>query len=200
GSNIIQIARACGAAQIIAVDVRADKLEAARKVGATHVIDASQEEVAPAAMEITGGRGVDVAFEALGRPQTILHAFGAVRDGGGGHGAASSGDRRGRTAIGTGAASGSGRAIAGMLASHGAAVGVCDLHEVGARTVAQEIEAAGGHAIPVRADVSRPDDVEAMVAATAREFGGLDILVNNAGLQFISPVHEFPVASGNRPG
>src|SRR5437016_1550960 len=67
GSNIIQIARACGAAQ---------------KVGATHVIDASQEEVAPAAMEITGGRGVDVAFEALGRPQTILHAFGAVRDGG----------------------------------------------------------------------------------------------------------------------
>src|SRR5207247_1191421 len=31
---------------------------------------------------ITGGRGVDVAFEALGRPQTILHAFGAVRDGG----------------------------------------------------------------------------------------------------------------------
>ncbi len=82
GSNIIQIARACGAAQIIAVDVRADKLEAARKVGATHVIDASQEEVAPAAMEITGGRGVDVAFEALGRPQTILHAFGAVRDGG----------------------------------------------------------------------------------------------------------------------
>ena len=62
--------------------MRADKLEAARKVGATHVIDASQEEVAPAAMEITGGRGVDVAFEALGRPQTILHAFGAVRDGG----------------------------------------------------------------------------------------------------------------------
>src|SRR2546430_13180081 len=84
GSNIIQIARPCGAAQIIAVDVRADKLEAARKVGATHVIDASQEEVAPAAMEITGGRGVDVAFEALGGPQTILHAFGAVPAGGGG--------------------------------------------------------------------------------------------------------------------
>ncbi|TMJ08308.1 MAG: 3-hydroxybutyrate dehydrogenase [Bacillati bacterium ANGP1] len=116
---------------------------------------------------------------------------------GGVHVADSSVDLRGRTAIVTGAASGIGRAIAGMLASHGAAVGVCDLHEVGARTVAQEIEAAGGHAIPVRADVSRPDDVEAMVAATAREFGGLDILVNNAGLQFISPVHEFPVDKWN---
>ncbi len=82
GSNIIQIAKACGAAEIIAVDVRRDKLEAARQVGATHVIDASQEEVGPTTMEITGGRGVDVAFEALGRPQTILHAFGSVRDGG----------------------------------------------------------------------------------------------------------------------
>src|SRR2546430_6194866 len=84
GSNIIQIARPCGAAQIIAVDVRADKLEAARKVGATHVIDASQEEVAPAAMEITGGRGVGVAVEALGGPPTILHALGAGPPGGGG--------------------------------------------------------------------------------------------------------------------
>src|SRR5437899_5590379 len=84
-----------------------------------------------------------------------------------------------------------------MLASHGVAVGVCDLHETGARTLAQEIEGAGGHAIPLRADVSRPGDVETMVAATAREFGGLDILVNNAGLQFISPVHEFPVDKWN---
>src|SRR5207245_11130819 len=76
GSNIIQIARACGVAQIIAVDVRAEKLEAARKVGATHVIDASQEEVAPAAMEITGGRAVDVACEALGRPAAVVLACG----------------------------------------------------------------------------------------------------------------------------
>lgn len=103
----------------------------------------------------------------------------------------------GRTAIVTGAASGIGRAMATMLARHGAALGVCDLDEAGARAVAQEIEGAGGQAIPVRADVSRPADVEVMVAATVREFGGLDILVNNAGLQFISPVHEFPVDKWN---
>lgn len=103
----------------------------------------------------------------------------------------------GRTAVVTGAASGIGRAIAQMLASRGAAVAVCDLDETGARAAAQEIEGAGGQAIPVRADVSRPAEVEATVAAAVREFGGLDILVNNAGLQFISPVHEFPVDKWN---
>src|SRR5438093_12762905 len=106
---------------------------------------------------------------------------------GGVHVADSSVDLRGRTAIVTGAASGIGRAIAGMLASHGAAVGVCDLHETGARTLAQEIEGAGGHAIPLRADVSRPGDVEAMVAATAREFGGLAVPVDSRGPQCIHP-------------
>lgn len=63
--------------------------------------------------------------------------------------------------------------------------------------MAQEVEQAGGQAVAVRADVSRPDDVEAMIAATTQEFGGPDILVNNAGLQFISPVHEFPVEKWN---
>jgi succinate semialdehyde reductase (NADPH) len=82
GSNIIQVARAFGAAQIIAVDVRDDKLDAARQLGATHTINASREEVGRTVLEMTAGRGVDVAFEALGRSETVLHAFGAVRDGG----------------------------------------------------------------------------------------------------------------------
>ncbi len=103
----------------------------------------------------------------------------------------------GKTALVTGAASGIGRAMARMLASRGAALAVCDLQEAGARQVAQEIEQAGGQAIAVRADVSQPNEVEAMISATAREFGGPDILVNNAGLQFISPVHEFPVDKWN---
>ncbi len=82
GSNIIQLARVFGASQIIAVDVRDDKLEAARALGATDGINASRENVIPAIMRLTEGRGVDAAFEALGRPETVLHAFGAVRDGG----------------------------------------------------------------------------------------------------------------------
>lgn len=82
GSNIIQVARVFGASQIVAVDVRQEKLEAALALGATHAVDASREDVGPAISRLTEGRGVDVAFEALGRPETILHAFGAVRDGG----------------------------------------------------------------------------------------------------------------------
>ena len=82
GSGIIQLAGAFGASAIIAVDVREDKLQAALRLGATHTVDASRIDTAAAIRDYTGGRGVDVAFEALGRPETIVHAFGAVRDGG----------------------------------------------------------------------------------------------------------------------
>lgn len=104
----------------------------------------------------------------------------------------------GRTAVVTGAASGIGRAIAGMLAGAGAAVCVGDLSAEGSRQAAAEIEREGGRAIPVQADVSRWDQVEAMIAATVRAYGGVDILVNNAGLQHIAPVHEFPAEQWDR--
>jgi S-(hydroxymethyl)glutathione dehydrogenase/alcohol dehydrogenase len=82
GLNIIQVARAFGASQIVAVDVRDDKLAVATRVGATDVINAATENAAERAREITGGRGVDVAFEALGRPETFVQAFEVVADGG----------------------------------------------------------------------------------------------------------------------
>ena len=82
GSSLIQIARAFGASPIVAIDVRDDKLEAARALGATHAINATRENVAERIREITGGRGVDVAFEAIGRPETFVQALAAVRDGG----------------------------------------------------------------------------------------------------------------------
>jgi S-(hydroxymethyl)glutathione dehydrogenase/alcohol dehydrogenase len=82
GSSIIQLARAFGASEIIAVDVRQEKLDAALRQGATHTIDASTTDVIGAVRDYTRGQGVDVAFEALGRPDTIGQAFGAVRDGG----------------------------------------------------------------------------------------------------------------------
>ena len=82
GSNAIQIARVFGATEVIAVDVRDDKLEAARKLGATQVVNASKGDPVAQVMSLTGGRGADVAIEALGRPETVVNAFMMTRDGG----------------------------------------------------------------------------------------------------------------------
>lgn len=75
-----------------------------------------------------------------------------------------------------------GRAYATGLAAAGAAVVVADLNGEGAKAVADEIVAAGGRAIAVTVDITQPDSVAAMVAATTGAFGGVDILVNNAAL------------------
>ena len=82
GSNIIQIAKAFGAKQIIAIDVDDAKLEVARKLGATDVVNSMKEDVREAVFARTNDRGVDVAFEALGRPQTWNSALDALADGG----------------------------------------------------------------------------------------------------------------------
>jgi S-(hydroxymethyl)glutathione dehydrogenase/alcohol dehydrogenase len=82
GSNVIQLARLAGASRIVAVDVRPEKLDAARRLGATDAVDASGGEAVAAVRGLTGGEGVDVAFEALGRPETVTAAFKMARDGG----------------------------------------------------------------------------------------------------------------------
>ena len=82
GSNIIQISKAFGAKQIIAIDVDDAKLEAARALGATDVVNSTRENIREAVFAKTNNRGVDVAFEALGRPQTWNSALDALSDGG----------------------------------------------------------------------------------------------------------------------
>ena len=82
GMNIIQIARAFGASQVSAVDVRDDKLDAARRLGATDIVNAATADATARVRELTDGRGVDVAFEVLGIPQTFTQAFEMIRDGG----------------------------------------------------------------------------------------------------------------------
>jgi NAD(P)-dependent dehydrogenase (short-subunit alcohol dehydrogenase family) len=88
----------------------------------------------------------------------------------------------GKVAIVTGAGGrGTGRAIARRLAQGGAAVLVNDVGEAGGAATAREIEADGGRAAFVRADVTSATDVEELISRAVRTFGGLDILVNNAG-------------------
>ncbi len=82
GSSIIQFVKAAGASQIIAVDVSDEKLEAARGLGATHVINSLGGDVLAAVHAVTDGKGVDIAFEALGRADTFATALSVLDDGG----------------------------------------------------------------------------------------------------------------------
>lgn len=85
----------------------------------------------------------------------------------------------GRVAIVTGAASGLGRGIAQRFAAEGARVVIADVDVDGGEALAA---ALGDDAIFVRTDVSDPDQVGALVAATVAKFGGLHVMVNNAGV------------------
>ncbi|MGI9414033.1 MAG: glucose 1-dehydrogenase [Hyphomicrobiales bacterium] len=87
-----------------------------------------------------------------------------------------------KVAIVTGGASGFGKGIAERFAEEGAKVIVADLNGDAAEQVAEHIRGRGGLASAVEADVTRNDDVEAMVAAAVSTFGGLDIVMNNAGM------------------
>ena len=88
-----------------------------------------------------------------------------------------------RVALVTGGSRGIGRAVASMLAKRGAKVAVnYASHEAAARSVCDEIAAAGGEAITVGFDVSRPEDVERGISEVVAHFGALHIVVNNAGL------------------
>lgn len=71
------------AGTIIAVDISDDKLAQAKRLGATHTVNAASVDAVAAIMEVTGGRGVDCAVEAAGRPQTMEAAFRSVRVKGG---------------------------------------------------------------------------------------------------------------------
>jgi len=88
----------------------------------------------------------------------------------------------GRVALVTGAGSGIGRATALRLAHRGVAVGCLGRTAAKVEAVAREIRDAGGTAIPLHADVTTPDAVEAAVDRLGAELGAADILVNNAGL------------------
>ena len=82
GLNVVQGARLAGAGKIIAVDLLDNKLEFAQEFGATHTINASKEKVVDRVRELTGGRGADYAFDAIGGEATTLQIVDGIRPGG----------------------------------------------------------------------------------------------------------------------
>ncbi|AEH36551.1 SDR family NAD(P)-dependent oxidoreductase [Halopiger xanaduensis] len=88
-----------------------------------------------------------------------------------------------QVAVITGAGSGIGRQTAKTFAENGAAVVVADVDVDGGRATVESIAGAGGEATFVEADVSDPEDAEAMIETAVDEYGGLDVLYNNAAIE-----------------
>lgn len=97
-----------------------------------------------------------------------------------------------KTALVTGSTSGIGLGIAKCLARQGANIVLNGFGDV--ETAQAEIEALGVQVLYHGADMSKPEEIEAMMAAAAARFGRVDVLVNNAGIQHVAPVEEFPLA------
>lgn len=89
---------------------------------------------------------------------------------------------QGKVAVVTGAASGMGKAIAVLYAKEGAKVVVSDIHEEAAGVTVEEIKAANGEAVAVKANVSDAADIEQLIDTAVNTYGTLDVLVNNAGI------------------
>src|ERR1700739_4539730 len=99
---------------------------------------------------------------------------------------------KGKVAVVTGGSKGIGAGIAKALAAEGASVIVnYASSKAGAEKVVREITAAGGKAVAVQADLSKPADVTRLFAETKKAYGKLNILVNNAGVYQFAPLDPY---------
>lgn len=104
----------------------------------------------------------------------------------------------GTVALVTGASSGIGEATAVQLAAEGAAVAVVARRKDRLDDLAARIEAAGGRALVLEADVTDGEQARAVVAQTVEGLGRLDTLVNNAGVMLLGPMESAPVEEWQR--
>ncbi|HEU5351148.1 MAG TPA: glucose 1-dehydrogenase [Terracidiphilus sp.] len=105
-------------------------------------------------------------------------------------------DLQGKVALVTGASKGIGAGIARELAARGAAVAVnYSGSKAAAESLVKEIEAAGGKAIAVQANLSDPDIIGPFVETVARELGPINVLVNNAGVYEFGPIEAVSAES-----
>ena len=102
-------------------------------------------------------------------------------------------DLSGRTALVTGSTKGIGRATAEALAEAGARVVISSRTEADCETVAARINDAGGRAVPIAANISRDDELDALVDRTEVELGPVDVLVCNAAVNpYYGPFLDTP--------
>ncbi|KTF68857.1 3-hydroxybutyrate dehydrogenase [Sphingomonas sp. HT-1] len=102
---------------------------------------------------------------------------------------------KGKSAIITGSTSGIGLAYAKALAAEGANVMINGFGDAAAieKERAALAETSGGQALYDPADMTKPDQIAAMVARAEAEFGAVDIAISNAGIQHVAPIDEFPI-------
>ncbi|MCG7376506.1 SDR family oxidoreductase [Paenibacillus sp. ACRSA] len=107
-------------------------------------------------------------------------------------------EHHGKVIIITGGASGIGRETALQLSDQGATIVVADFNEEGAKQVAASIEAGGGTAAAYKVDVSKGDEIKALVDWTVDKFGTLSGIFNNAGIGLVKPFLEMDPESYHR--
>ncbi|MCM3172439.1 MULTISPECIES: SDR family NAD(P)-dependent oxidoreductase [unclassified Paenibacillus] len=107
-------------------------------------------------------------------------------------------EHHGKVIIITGGASGIGRETALQLSDQGATIVVADFNEEGAKQVAASIEAGGGTAAAYKVDVSKGDEIKALIDWTVDKFGTLSGIFNNAGIGLVKPFLEMDPESYHR--
>ncbi|MFC1863414.1 SDR family NAD(P)-dependent oxidoreductase [Thermodesulfobacteriota bacterium] len=108
-------------------------------------------------------------------------------------------DLSGKVALVTGGGRGLGRVFCESLAEFGADIACVDVVDQNLTDTVTALERFGGRAVSIKADISKPDEIDRMVDATVRKLGTIDILFNNAGItDFPSRISETPIEKWER--